>query len=90
MKVLNITYNKVVTVISNDVEAVNGKLVETNNKVYTIRKKSDFFNFIQGEECFNIKVSCNLKRLVSKIESFGFECNVTNEIFGRTDLFCTK
>mgnify|MGYP000507125484 CR=1 FL=1 len=90
MEILNITYNKIVTIISNDIVFVNGEEKEINYKVYSIKKKSDFFEFIKNKECFKIKVSQNINGVISKLQNFGFECSEIAKDFDRVTLYCSK
>ena len=86
------TYNKTTTLIETDVSVINGVITEGASKVKTFKTKRSFFDYIEGQDACDIKVTSNLKGFVNKMESLGFECDVDSS-YGfewESKVFCTK
>ena len=92
MKTINGTYNKTTTLIETEVSVINGVITEGNSKVKSFRTKKSFFDYIEGQDSCQIKVTSNLNGFVKKMEDLGFECDVDNS-FGfdwESQVFCCK
>lgn len=73
MKVVKAKINKIATVFTTEVEAVNGEIKEGFTKVGSYRTKSSFFTFASTLECISGVVTVNAKGFAKKMESLGFE-----------------
>ena len=92
MKNVNVTYNKIVTVIETPVKVVSGNVTEGKSVMISFRTKKEFFDYAKNQEAMNIMVSQNLKGFQKKMESLGFDINVNKEWSDetRTKLYCSK
>ena len=61
-----IKFNKITTIID-------------DNKVFSIRKKSDFWNWIDNCNSFEMVVSQNINGVIKKLESKGFNISINKD-----------
>ena len=92
MKNLNVTYNKVVTVIETSIFTVGSEIKEGSSKVFDFKTKSSFYDWASNEEAMNVIISQNIKSFVNKMNSLGFDTVIDNS-FGskeRKSIYCSK
>lgn len=63
---MTISFTKIVTIIE-------------GNRVYSIRKKSDFWKAVDSFSSFRLTASHNHKQIISKLEAKGFNLEINND-----------
>ena len=95
MKTVSIKINKASTVIEGTGMFFNAETDQIdcrNHSCFSFKTRTELFNYISQQEAFSAVISVNVKGMIKKVESLGFEVSV-DPSFGfdwEVKIFATK